>query len=361
MRVRDTSATARSALALRVYRLDRHELAPAALRGDFVFASPRAVVDRDGVLHVVWAEPDSSDRRGLSDLNLHRMRFTTLWHATFHKGHWSRPEAIYHAWEIVWDVTNASNLIVDSSNALALAFGADPRDHGGAVMAYLRLERHAWSVHELPFGLGPPIYVDLAALGARRIVIAYVTTNPAIQDINQPSNQLYIVRSTDAGRTWSDRMPLSRTEQGLAYRPRVVVDNRSTVHVIWIAGRNPHTLEAGALLHATSTDGSHWTDQRASPLSGLVSESQIAVDECDMIHVMMTRLENGGIILRHVRMPIAGVPTEDRRFAEPTFGPPSLMMDSGGLRFVWERSPREVGDSGSVLPVVTMYGDVRTR
>ena len=360
-RVSDTSATPRSALALRAYHVDRHEFVPAALRGDFVFAYPRSVVDRDGVLHVVWAEPDSADRRGLSDQNLHRMQFTTLWHAMFHDGRWSRPVAIYHAGEILWDVTNASKLIADSSGALALAFGANPRDHGGSVMAYLRFERHLWSVHELPFDLSPPIYVDLAALGPRQIVIAYVTTNPAIHNVKQPSNQLYVVRSTDAGQTWGDRMPLSQWEQGLAYQPRVVVDNKGTVHAVWIAGQNPHTLEAGALLHAISTDGSHWTAELAAPFSGLVSELQIAVDECDMVHVMITRVENGGLMLHHVRMPIAGVRTEDLPFAEPLFGPPSIMMDSGDLRVVWERRATGVADSGSVRPAVTMYGSIRIR
>ncbi|HZS61014.1 MAG TPA: sialidase family protein [Gemmatimonadaceae bacterium] len=343
-----------------MYRLDRRRLEPARLRGDFLFGYPRAAVDAQGVMHVVWAEPDTSDRRGLNVLNLVRARFTTLWHASFREGRWTAPAIIYRAQRLRWAPMFASDLVATSSGMLVLALAADPEGDRPGVIAYLQLRGDAWSVRELSLATRAHIYVDVATAGANLAVVAYVAANPAIETL-QSSNTVFVVRSVDGGETWSSPAPVSRPGQGLAYLPRIVVDASNTLHLMWVAGESGK-LAVSAMLHLTSTDGSLWTDSPSLPLSGLIVQSQAVVDKCNTIHVLITRLANGRPGLQHVRFVPGHDPSAESLFPDWTGSALSPLIDANRLRLVWEGVPvrQPIEDSPrAIVPIATLYSDIQ--
>ena len=254
---------------------------------------------------------------------------------------------------------SASNLLSDSAGDIMLAFAADPGNNRQDVITYLRLHRGVWSQRELTLATVPEVYVDLAINGEHLVVVGYVAANPAVQN-HEPSNQLFAIRSLDGGQTWSDPVPVSRTDQGLAYQPRIVADRTGTVHVVWIGG-NGRGLDAGALLHATSTDGLHWAGAPSLLVSGLLLESPAAVDQCDVVHVLALRFENGGGRLVHVQFPPQGEASSEHLFPGWSGHEIAVMMDRDRLRFVWvgQMDERAQADTThSILQVETLLSDV---
>lgn len=323
---RDGAGLKQSLLALRVYRLDRREFEPARLTGHFVFGYPMAALDRAGVLHVIWGEPDTSDHRDLS--------YRTLWHATYAKGKWSTPVPIYHAARILWGPIWTSDLVSDTDGDLAVAFTADPAPDRAQVLSYLTWHDGAWSVRELSPATEGEMYVDMATNDAKHVTIVYVVPSPAADDIHRTSNALFAVRSNDGGETWSTPAPVSRVDQGLAYKPRVVVDGRGTTHVIWVAG-NGTGLDTRAVMHATSVDGLRWRDAAPVSMSGIMVEYSAFVDQCNTVHEIVVRLGDGGLGLVHLRFPAVGGGTVEPLLANWNAHEMSLATDADRVRFVW--------------------------
>ena len=260
---------------------------------------------------------------------------------------------IYRARKIDWGPSDASGLVHDPSGDLALAIASESlRDT--ASIAFIRQRGDKWLVHELPIALVPGD-ADLAIRDTGLAVISFIAANPG-RNYGRPSNTVFVLRSVDAGRTWSGPIEVSRVEdQGLANRPRLLVDSTGMLRLIWDGSVAVPSI--GKLFQAMSGDGSHWTDGRTWALQGLLFDSPAVVDRCNTIHVIAGQLLNEGLRLTDVRFPADGDPSAVRLFPDLAGHRPAVLAENDRVDLVFE------GWSGSLVldspaaswPIETLY------
>jgi hypothetical protein len=256
-----TAPPAVRAPGLRLVRLG--DRSPVPVLREFTFAYPRAAVDRRGVLHVLWAEPDSGQRPSTAfGDEFRRLRLTSLWHVTYRHGEWGRPERIYRSGEIRWSPVAISALVADSARGMHLVFTGDSPT-GMWTLTHLALIDGRWRATELRTST-PAVYAGLAVGHGRQLAIAYVAA--AHDTLGSRSNSVFVARSADAGATWDAPVEVSLPAERPAYEPRVLIDSADTLHVLWTQFGGE--LGGSAVWHVVSTgSGRAWGGRAALRLA----------------------------------------------------------------------------------------------
>ena len=325
---------------LRAIRLDGPSAGGPA--GAFWFAYPRAAIDNDGTLHVVWAEPD--DKLPTDPALLHGTvpELRSLWHATLHSGTWSPAKRIYRGERLQWDEVNASRLVVDGRNGLHIAFVGD--DSAGPAVVYLRSEGAFWGRWRFATSIrAGPIYLDLAIDGERRAAIAFV--EPALFTLPRP-NVLFLTQSFDAGRTWTRPLAVSAPDEDPAIEPHVFLDRDSAVQLEWVQ-QSLGGFTGGNLWHTVLAEtGRRSTSALPLPSNVITSHSQAAIDACGTIHVMTQAYPNGRSELQYARVTSGGWSTWSRPF-DGTGAHASLAADGAMVHVVWDLDSRSPVDGAA--------------
>jgi hypothetical protein len=160
-------------------------------RGDFVFKYPKAAIDTDGRLHLVWGEPADRVR---ASRELAGNSPTSLWYARYDRGRWSDPERIVEGDMLQWSDAS-SGPSVDPAGRVHVVTSAWLLT-GRPAVVYARRSAGSWERHDIG---GLATYAALAAWGRDSLAIAYTGPDPTVRG----TQALLFVTSGNAGRTWS--------------------------------------------------------------------------------------------------------------------------------------------------------------
>gem|GEM_PF-3878806 len=246
--------------------------------GDFVFASPRAVLDGDGILHVVWAEPREPRPVRREDWMFLSSRFASLWHATYasERG-WSQPERVYGSSRISW-VHGTGDLAFDS---LAGLNGVTADDSARALI-HMTFRAGQWHSDRIPRIASVPVYSSIAASGDGRLYVAYVDAD---RSVRSDANSVFLVRSPDAGRTWLPPQLISRSGENRATQIEAMVSPDGTVHLVWAQNLSGELLPE-VVRHIASRDGGEtWSPAEDVDVPDGFGTLHAVADGCGAVHL----------------------------------------------------------------------------
>jgi hypothetical protein len=280
-----------------------------------------------------------------------------IWYARYDGRSWSRPVPIYHAASIRWNVTDVSEIRTDADGALRLALTADDAQGSHVVLLKRRsAPEAAWDSDTIP-AIGA-IYVDLAVVSPRKLIVAYIPTAASPEDTGR--NVVFLTTSHDGGRTWSAPRQVVDAENQRAFEPRILVDHTGVVHLVWRTAR-------GRLAHAaTADDGMTWSQSASVVMPGVPFGLHAVVDKCDVVHVVMESHGDRAVHPAYTRLERKGW-REPMAIQQHAMGlSPSLALDAGGdLIATWgtiaaDRPPARGGEAGLVRSRLSVLGcDVR--
>ncbi|HEX8724966.1 MAG TPA: sialidase family protein [Gemmatimonadaceae bacterium] len=219
----------------------------------------RAVARRDGSLDVFWGESPDTSYHSLT-------RVPEVWFAPYGAGGWSAPERLLAFDEIGW---NAAYPVVQSVAgepvvAVPVRRTTPPSDTSGIM--YLRRVADGWRRTLIPaLGL-PPADLALAAVSDRDLVLAFAGSGADSPGSVEP-NGVFVVRSHDAGETWSAPQRVAGFGAAALNWLRLVHTADGALHLIWNVdremadGRHGRTIERAASRDA----GDSWERAAAVP------------------------------------------------------------------------------------------------
>jgi hypothetical protein len=258
--------------------------------GTFTYVHPRAHIDNNGFVHLLWAEPERVPT-SLRGLDWPPEPLKSIWTATYQRGHgWSAPETLYATTgDLDW-----------SSDGMGGGFSVHSRVLGFAVMEWtdkfpslvlLIWNGSTWRIeHVMDAGLQPSV----ASSDGMTIYLAYIA---AARDRAHDSNSLFGRWSRDGGVSWSPPVLLQRGGDHRANAPQLhFIDGE--LNVIW---RQTAATARLLLRHAVWRDG-------ASAL-GAVEDLEIptgvqaiasAMDNCGAVHLAYSHRDSAGAHVDHV-------------------------------------------------------------
>jgi hypothetical protein len=252
------------------------------------YAYPRAATDSEGVLHVMWAEPESAPSASRRDVRRSVIggddpRFRTLWYAQLRDGRWSQPAQIFRTYGIEWHPQVSSQLLIDTAGRLRIAFPAN--DSTSSTLVYLgaatpRTPQWRSQVWRFMGGVG---YADLATGERGRLALAVIKPP---EPPESGRDLLYVMHSADGGSTWSALRRISRSAQEPAIEPHVFLRD-TIVNVVWTSQPVGHFTD-GIVWNASLVPEAD--DVRLSsglPLSGATNGSRVAIDACGTVHFVV--------------------------------------------------------------------------
>lgn len=258
-------------------------------RGRFTYLFPRAAVEPNGDLRLVWAEP-----RVVTDLIAAQEWVfqdpVSIWTATYNrKVGWAAPAQLeVTTGRFDWTAHGGA----DNFGSLDPTQGIVLKSRQGAAWFDLDLRRHQV---EMPRGAA---YSSLAFDG-QSVYLAYVA---AAKDTSTASvgptarrhedvNSVFLRRSKDGGRTWEPPRLISLSGRHPAFESTIVVGPRHTVHLIWKQSLPDGRL---ALRHIESRDGgAEWSRPEDLILSGDLLGARAVVDRCGTVHIVYSDWTDG--------------------------------------------------------------------
>ena len=118
--------------------------------GGCFYLAPAGALDREGVLHLIWAEPDPAAGleifQGEVEYSIRRLLY-----ASYRDGRWSPAEQIYEAQALASYADHHSDLVADEAGTLHFVFAS------GFSLVHLRREQRGWHARELRAPDGPGI------------------------------------------------------------------------------------------------------------------------------------------------------------------------------------------------------------
>lgn len=245
--------------------------------GDFQYVLPKVVIDKDGYLHMVWAEAEDGQPIARKDWPPHWRSLTSLWHASYSDAEgWSIPERILeHQPGLVWGDQFAT-------------FSVDKRGHPmlpvvlfPGQLVLLRLTT-SWTLQKPPeenaYG-----YSRAAQLQDGTILITYLGSDGFMPG---GENSIMLIRSTTDGESWLDPSAIKRSSVPAFQNPQILAGKGDTAHLFWT-----RTGLSGALFdgieHAYTTDlGLTWHHVGDIPGSSQRKDFHAAIDYCGIPHVI---------------------------------------------------------------------------
>ncbi len=340
---------------LRVFRARQNVSVPPP-NGAHWYAYPRAATDRHGVLHVVWAEPDTAPPVSRRDVRRGVMgedpRFTAVWYAQLRDGEWSQPSVVFRAYNVKWHRQVASQLVIESGARLRIAFPAD--DSTGSSLVYLHAESSSrapeWHSRVWRFqgGVG---YADLGAGEDGRLAIAVVK---APEPPETGRDFLYVTYSADSGSTWSSPKRISRPTEEPAREPHVFLRD-TVVNVVWTS--QPYgSFTDGVVWNANvRPQGVDVRQRTALRLSGATNGSRVAVDPCGTVHFVVRQYSPSAraSIIAYARHGKAGWSAIEHPFELPGHQP-SIAVVRDTVRLIWSSLDQQSSPPKATLMTATL-------
>src|SRR5690606_20719432 len=96
---------------------------------------------------------------------------------------------------------------------------------------------------------------------------------------------LFVKRSLDAGKSWSDTTRVSPPGAGLVYDPRILASYDSLIYLVW--EQQVRGVEMDSIRLASSRDfGQTWFYHAPLPVGGNISSLEAAVDGLGTPHLL---------------------------------------------------------------------------
>lgn len=242
--------------------------------GPFWFVTPMASLDREGRLHLVWAEPDESVEEGvLTRSRVSGLPLNRVWHAVRDQGRWTEPQSIYQSRRRMSWRRGVIDIDADVAGTIRVVLSESDR------LVHLQGRGDDWQVQSIPVFLGGQ--PSLATVSARRLLIAYSGGEPGRSG---RANDLLIVKSDDGGITWSNPQLVHRPKEERVQHVHALAGADGRVHLVWeeTAGGSLRR----AIFHSVSQDfGDTWAipERLAAPNA---RNTQALVDACGVVHLV---------------------------------------------------------------------------
>jgi hypothetical protein len=254
-------------------------------KGTFIFAFPKIAADSSGLLHMVWGEPSVPARVPVIEWP---PRITQIWTATFsRKGGWSQPLRIFEAPIMWWNDGNPGDLITTADGTLHLVVSALGSGRFGRLV-YFRRDKNDWRATEVRIA-GAASYASVAADARGNVVIGYIAADAGTR---HDANSVFIVRSTDHGRSWGAPILVSRSGSTEASAIHTFLRSDGRLDLVW-AQNLKGGWEPDVIRHTGSTNGGK-TWSRAEDVGPRVPfwRLQATAGSCGELHVLYEDIRN---------------------------------------------------------------------
>ncbi len=233
--------------------------------GQFVFLFPKLAFDSAGDVHLFWGEPPVAP----TSFARWPMNATALWHARYDsRAGWSEPEALLRGSNISWgpdvgqpagDFGNGIQLIVSVTDSSRLA-----------ALVHIQQSRQGWRVRELSVGAA---YSSITSWHRDSSLIAAVGAPFRGRSAH---NELYTLRSTDGGATWSAPESIDGEAATSAFRPTLLSGPSSTV-LTWMHERRDRQGAEDLVVGRSADRGRTWalTSVDITPSAIVLSSSYV--------------------------------------------------------------------------------------
>ena len=219
----------------------------------------RAVVRHDGSVDVFWGESPDTSYHSLS-------RVPEVWFARYGAGGWSAPQRLLAFDEIGWNAAYpvAQDVAGEPVLAVPVRRTTPPSDTVGIM--YLRRVRDGWRRALIPASGLPPADLALAAVSDRELILAFLGSGADSPSSVEP-NGVFVVRSHDAGDTWSAPQRVAGFGVAALNWLRLVHTRDGALHLVWSVdreladGQRVRTIERAASRDA----GASWERAAAVP------------------------------------------------------------------------------------------------
>jgi hypothetical protein len=245
--------------------VDGARIAPPA--GAYRFMEPRILPRTDGSLTMLWAEPSESDR-SLDEYRWIQLQPVELLSAFYDGKRWTTPRRVYSG-KPNWD------RYINDSDPLATKAVAFTTDASAGGVTVIRWEGPQLVATRLPTpSAGGP---TITAIGDT-VVVAYLA---ARQDVPADANSVFVIRSTDAGRSWATPRLVATGGNNPARDLRLRRDPRGRLHLIWRT-----EAPSSVVHHVGSLDqGQTWGEDTKTGVDSRFNNPIAVVNSCGEIAV----------------------------------------------------------------------------
>ena len=262
--------------------------------GGFAFAYPKATVDAAGRLNVLWAEPAKGTNR-VPAIEWPPEPLTELWSATYDplSSRWSTPALVVRARTIRWENARVSRSMTGAP-AMAAPMQSESLPFRTALL--VTLEDSVWRATNVALETAVVVYTSVAAV-KDQLLLAYIAP---VRTAENDRNSVFVQRSRDGGKTWTDKRLLSRSGVTPAYDVEALVDPLGHLHVVW---RQTMPNGGAALRHVQSTDSGRTWSVADDLEVGQFDHPRTIIDRCGTLHVVFATHTADGSVgrLHHAR------------------------------------------------------------
>lgn len=258
------------------------------------FAFPRSAKDRDGSLHVVWADADGPLPKTAAK-GVPEPRLNSVWYSRFRSGKWSSPVLLYRSQSVRWDAFSPSRLTIDSVGHLDIAFPAE--DSTSSVLVYLHAQVEPelkWKSHVWKFAT-PLAYTSVSRSGDS-VVIAFTRS---LETANARPDVLFLL--TSAGHdVWASPREISDAEEEPAIEPHAFLTPHG-IHVVWTSQQTSR-FDGGKVWHINlGFSNQKPRSKDALALQGVTNASKATIDLCETIHFVVRKRGPDGTFIAYAR------------------------------------------------------------
>ncbi len=253
---------------------------------------PRVLPGRDGV-DVLWESIDSSARLRTRQDSAAAPPASgasaggagdevEIWRSQFDGMRWTAPVLLVRSPVVSWSQNQASEFArVGSRHALVVPVAWGSGDLALLVARDSVREGARWSVERVE--IENLSYARLATHPRSGLILGYVAAGEQADSSARVTKTLYAARSSDGGKSWSERVRVSGLASGPVYDPQLLVAGDSAAYLTWLT-----RSDAGSRVHAAvSRDGgSSWREVEPFSMSGQMNGGRATLDETGRVHVI---------------------------------------------------------------------------
>jgi hypothetical protein len=316
---------------------------------------PQAVQTRDGVIHVVWASPDTAAGADPDKLR-------TLWTADWVRGRWMRQRLLFSGEQLNLAGPGTAALLVHGMDIHVLVQYDESGPGGGSGIVYARRLGGRWLTTAIRI---PAVsrYVTAQLIGGDSLVVAVAAVDTRIQSHN--GTHLFVSRVSVRDEKWSDSRRVQWSGDGNVDWPTMFATKplgsaRPQLVVVWAASLLGRITSIVSV--SSPNGGLTWSPPAVLPLQQETSGLRMVQDGAGTIHVVgVPRRLRGGTEEHPLWMTSwrAGTwsPPVALPFTAPATLPALAAVGSDSLMMWWGEVPS--AEAASPRAPVTKYAFAR--